>query len=92
MQDTVGLTVNHLHAGVVVCVGDVGRVHALLLVRRPLRLEHVLVEEELEFLVAVVDAKLFERINSEDLEPEDVQDADVCADINAGSLKWGGGG
>ena len=39
-------------------------------------LENPLVEELLQLLVAVVDAKLLERVEREVLEAEDVEDAD----------------
>jgi hypothetical protein len=47
-----------------------------------LQLEDVLVELQLQTLVGVVDAELLERVGLQDLEPEDVQDADTVAEVD----------
>ncbi len=77
MEDAVVLGLDQIDAVLIVDVDDLLDAQTLLLVQRLLLLEDALVEELLQLLVAVVDAKLFETVDGEVLEASDVQHADV---------------
>ena len=67
---------HEMDARLVVPERDVRPVDAFRVVLHLLELEDVVVEQALELLVRKVDAELLERILLEDLEAEDVQNAD----------------
>ena len=67
---------NHGDGGLVVLEGDALPLNTLLLVLLLLEGEHVLIKLLLQLLVGVVDAELFEGVLREDLEAEDVEQAD----------------
>mmetsp|Transcript_11921 Transcript_11921/g.26503 ORF Transcript_11921/g.26503 Transcript_11921/m.26503 type:complete len:331 (-) Transcript_11921:1436-2428(-) len=71
-----GLGLQQVQGGLVVHEGRAWDDDALFFVQGLLHAEYVLVEVELQFFVAEVDAELFEGVHLEVLETEDVQHAD----------------
>ncbi|TKR93102.1 hypothetical protein L596_007623 [Steinernema carpocapsae] len=70
--------ISQTYAVLVVGVFDLGHIQTLFCVELLLLLQNPVVEELLELLVAVVNAELLERIQGEEFEAGDVQDADVA--------------
>src|SRR3989338_2816303 len=84
-EDTVGLLAYEIDdLGIVDTKVDPCPLDLLALVLLLFEGEHVVVEEGLQTLVGVIDAKLLERIEFEDLEPGNIEDADETSRVGLG--------
>ena len=79
MEDSVVLGLDQINAILIVDVDDFLDAQTFLFVKKLLFFEDSQIEELLQFLVAVIDAKLFETVDGKVLESGNVQDADVTA-------------
>lgn len=79
MEDAIVLGLDQINTILIVHVDNLLDSEALLLVQHLLFFENALVEELLQLLIAIVDAKLLETIDREVLEACNVQHADVVA-------------
>jgi hypothetical protein len=79
MEDSVVLGLDQINAILIVDVNDFLDAQTFLFVEKLLFFEDAQIEELLQFLVAVIDAKLLETVDGKVLESGNVQDADVAA-------------
>ena len=79
MEDSVVLGLDQINAILIVDVDDFLDAQTFLFVEKLLFFEDSQIEKLLQFLVAVIDAKLFETVDGKVLESGNVQDADVTA-------------
>lgn len=85
-KNAIRLGLDQLNDVLIVREGDLRHIEALALIQLLFILQNVVVKELLQLLVAVVDAKLFKRVDREILKASNIQDTNVkvrCLEGNA---------